>query len=827
MGSLDQRRVASEAFAIVVGRGPAIDQRIIAAEDFLPATGHHGHGDFARADMTPDTPRSDATDACTSSSSCRSPSIAIVEAGRSQLQAERDAWNGDKHSLKRQVRRLKAQVVSLQEDKSQLEAAQNQNPLIAIDQSYRFQRNLMVALIRNRGSSSSVCAAGVSQLVIDKAIGRVSVCRWERTLGTSLLAASADFHIQHEEEFKTAALLDVWTCAACCVTADATKSAAFKQDKLQSMRLRTWYKYIGADTAFNEVWPDVQIVGQDASAENALRLMHRQLRLVQNPYFDFCNGECRCCSLGIRQVRFLTCGGDQGPDQVGVRNSLVDRYATCIRIIVTACVCLMHQQSLANCRIMKGTDDVSKFWSCQFLYYASLNKNVNLWRSKPVAVWRCVAGVYGFNHPFAIHAKKKVPECISNRWGSVSAAEKHYKLLPVKDVRHVNRTCFTRSNNATRTAQKSNTPLDDAKIDAMKQYSETQGRWSTEVNRATDSHEYFDMLELSHAVKKPLERLLNHLQKPQHRLKDGETTLSTLICETLGKISEDYVDLWNSSVWEENEPDLVAIFPDQYFAGVATLIARSYCEYEHRILDRLTRFPFPLMFLVQKPPEVDDAQRKQVSNKLLDYPFEHLDLCSAKIRALLQPELEEAARTGRLDNDVWHVLNTWRQSCPADVQHVESGNSVLTKETANALAMDHALTASRFTIKQELASAGDSAGAPSKEAFDKVLEKSIKSFDSEPYRKIVLHAVRWQGDTADALGLSDLLPLPSGDALPPDAAPTPLSDGRTERASPAPAPDGSEPADPSGPAPAGAPAAAAEAAAEVPQWQSASKGWTS
>ena len=118
----------------------------------------------------------------------------------------------------------------------------------------------------------------------------------------------------------------------------------------------------------------------------------------------------------------------------------------------------------------------------------------------------------------------------------------------------------------------------------MAKHSEKMGRWGTEVAKATDSHEYFVLMEISHASREPLNHILLHLQKKlrDDELRTGTTRLSSLVCAELEEITEEYVELFNDPKWD---PDgdlvqgLVSIWPDQFFAGLATLLTNSYCEY--------------------------------------------------------------------------------------------------------------------------------------------------------------------------------------------------------------------------------------------------------
>ena len=86
---------------------------------------------------------------------------------------------------------------------------------------------------------------------------------------------------------------------------------------------------------------------------------------------------------------------------------------------------------------------------------------------------------------------------------------------------------------------------------------------------------------------------------------------------------------------------------------------------------------------------------------------EDLDNCTAKLRYFFPKWFLHAAEHGTLHENLWDILNAWKQEFLADVGFVESGNSVLTKMTGTAVNIDIPLLASRFTTKEKLLEGGE------------------------------------------------------------------------------------------------------------------------
>ena len=180
-----------------------------------------------------------------------------------------------------------------------------------------------------------------------------------------------------------------WMAAGHVVMGDATRSKAWREDKIQPLCLVSWYCSEDADISSHTAWPDVQVVKSESAAANLIR-MHKQLRLVQCCCFDV--GE--ATRLGARQVRMIWLCGDNGSDQLFVRPMVADMYKGHCNVLVFGMPCLAHQQSLMSCRQLIALDlACTNIYKLGFKYDAGLVKIANLLRSRPGDVYKAAVNM--------------------------------------------------------------------------------------------------------------------------------------------------------------------------------------------------------------------------------------------------------------------------------------------------------------------------------------------------------------------------------------------------------------------------------------------------
>ena len=264
---------------------------------------------------------------------------------------------------------------------------------------------MILALKRNGGYAS--CRSTIA--FADNSITDRTVRKWEGELGTSALASAIKFHHDCEEML-------VNSCgdpdhdpgrkfgiAIHSLAGDATKSNSCRGGKLQNLRLTSAYNFPsgqGRLRTHHEVWADVHKV-TDESGRGCYALVHKQLRGVQCCALD---PEIACAGSGDKFLRFINIHGDDGPDELYLRNRVEQLYFPESSVLVFKGRCGRHQQSLSCGRVLAHTDVLSDRFGLKYKYYSGLVKVIHLWRMYP-------------------EGKKPGVAC-AGRWGAVSNAEK-------------------------------------------------------------------------------------------------------------------------------------------------------------------------------------------------------------------------------------------------------------------------------------------------------------------------------------------------------------------------------------------------------------------
>ena len=204
--------------------------------------------------------------------------------------------------------------------------------------------------------------------------------------------------------------------------------------------------------------------------------------------------------------------------------------------------------------------------------------------------------------------------------------------------------------------------------------------------------------------KSSLDHLLWFLQQSPATIKrkhgTNATVVSVLVSFKANEINEEY----KTVVAEAN---LAADLPPEFYDGLVGALSMSHAEYQMRVMDIVMSLPYQLMWMVEASPTCYCEERVRVAKLVVAAQVEDLDNCTAKLRYFFPKWFLHAAEHGTLHENLWDILNAWKQEFLADVGFVESGNSVLTKMTGTAVNIDIPLLASRFTTKKKLLEGGE------------------------------------------------------------------------------------------------------------------------
>ena len=668
------------------------------------------------------------------------------------------------HNLRRQITRKNKRINELQH---QLMIANSGSAAAAGDASKRSQRvctGLMLSLLRGSGHASSyqVVTMGRALLPQSKAMKtRQTLNVWEIATAASILAESCKYHCDMETCMRTSGG-SCWMAAGHVVMGDATRGKAWREEKLQPMKLISWYTSDDTlpEIASHTCWPDVQIVrGEDARSN--FQRMHKQVRIVQCCCFD----PHAASDLKPKRVRFVWLCGDNGGDQKAYRPIVARLFRDHGNVIVFGMPCLSHQYSLICCRQLAGWDiAAAEIYGLRFKYYAALVKISNLLRSRPVDVYKaCVSFCNGdASHPFSKWGKTKCPKCIAGRWGSVLAVERYVlgldhdisSVMSLSDffaaMVHVLQAVWVDDLKSTRNV--ASMPQDEDAIDECAAAIEKRGRWFRQTHQALKDVTFRQLLQMSQTCKEPLAHFLFVLQSQP---KDSRSLLEHLVDgkadQILAEVEQKH---FATAEWFIAKCDDESC--DNYCAMIAFSMLCQACEYDARILSLIHTFPAQMCWFVKMPPHVDCPRRRESSRKLLQAHPQRLDTSSLKIRSIMREELVVMRDTGKMDVNLHACFKGLFASSSVSIQCIESANKTVCHIGKIATGIKQPLLAARFVINKKLNPLTDQPGDMTSKTLA-LHHQCLQQYKSTSYDAITWYTGRWL-DADEANGVQHAFP---------------------------------------------------------------------
>ena len=737
-----------------------LDQSLVARELRIPPVGLG----LAGLALGPPGPAADDADDADVGSTDSATDSEVVETAIVDCSVQGSA---DKQYA-RTVRRLELQcwrqrttIVALQKQLREAKRAHQLNRVA------REEHCCLVALARNRHHSSAAAVAAWSEdLGTEKAMSQWSIPRWEIKVGTAVITSMQHFHRDMEALLAEAGRFkescpandddEGWDVVITDLAGDATKSGAWRTNKLQCLCLRTTF-CIGNDVTSKVCWPDV-LVADNGSVNGCWRLVLKQLRLTKSIAMDPLEGAAR---LHRRQLRMTHVCGDCGTDQVGYRTRLARACKPFPYIFFTAVPCIMHQGQLGSCRVLGMVDVVLESWHMSFRYYSTLVQLCHLLRNCVEHVSKMARRRFGVGTEQAKHWAKKIPQCIAGRWLSVLASEKFIlSSLSWEEFRQLLSDAFFHNcpdfegfegdslapdmadegdaevplADAPHAAASAAKPQDHIALDEMKAHQEKQTKYRAYVRRATEQREFWMIMKLAFQAKKGFDHLLCFLQT---NLEDPNTTshLSLLTCGKAKEIAEEIESVLDLEDWDLEVAAARQIFPEQVWGALVTLICVAASEFHWRVRVLVEEWPWLLMCYSETPYDVESQERRQLSEALLSRPIQTLDITTAKVRELFRSELEACACTGKIPHYFWQLIIQWRIKARCSVQLIESCNSIITRTTSAAPRIENPLLSARITIKQEIQTAmGD--GISGHEAVLQIMDIIRANYKTEWYQEL-------------------------------------------------------------------------------------------
>lgn len=288
-------------------------------------------------------------------------------------------------NAKRRERRLRDRVAKLS---AELKATQAQLALYTIPTTPPAEVNnargiltlrsgLLLAIRRNCGHSSQTSAIAWTEFERAFSITRHTVSRWEIKLSTCIMAGLVASHTCGGALMRAAR--KGLRIALHCFRGDATISQTWHGNELQLLHLASVYEDIEGTEPRQQCsgWLDTQVVEGGTSAD-CFRMVEKQLRCGGCPALDKLYG-----ALGPERLRWVHVAGDDGPDQQGMRSTVLELHRADGSVTVTSAKCSLHQQSLIVKSRLSLLELLSAKWDQPGACFSCVAKLSNLCRLKP------------------------------------------------------------------------------------------------------------------------------------------------------------------------------------------------------------------------------------------------------------------------------------------------------------------------------------------------------------------------------------------------------------------------------------------------------------
>ena len=289
-------------------------------------------------------------------------------------------------------------------------------------------------------------------------------------------------------------------------------------------------------------------------------------------------------------------------------------------------------------------------------------------------------------------------------------------------------------------------PIDDDKIDQQNVYAGKLSCWKHGTYLGTKTYEFWVLMRMSKAAKEPLQHLLHFLEKDVLDAR-GSTHLSLLVCGKANDMLLEFDALLDDPTWTfgavSSPSNPHKLDADQYLCAFVSLVLVSAAQFDFRITDRVTSFPYLLLWMVYKPADVVCKHRSDICKRLCDAQTWALDLTSAKIRLLFKHELAACAISGIITHKLYDLICELRRHLLCSNQRLESINSVLTAMTYRGTRLEQPAIACRLIQKQRYLELAQQHDASPMQTIMDIHNDCLHYYKSDAYNHIDTYRGRW------------------------------------------------------------------------------------
>jgi len=503
------------------------------------------------------------------------------------------------------------------------------------------------------------------------------------------------------------------------IRGDATNTAVHMNTKVHVCEVSSIFNFgdvktldpnppdIPASTEWMRMWSTLEHVPTPCNDVGSRALFRKQGEVLGLKWYNEFDQRLEPDIACYKHLKVFVFGTDQGGDQVGCHNVMENETRTMPNVIYIRSWCCRHQNQLCTGKQLKRLQ--------KGLTWRTLAKAINTWRQQGGAKKMLTSYADAFTMDRAREVLRSVPtRPIKGRWGAVWKSAKYFLECGWNELALAFGRAFVdpdfMEKNKKAKARAAREVLFQMDPDE-ESYAEHNHRYAQDAWLEMCTFDFWAGLTTLYYTAEPAEHLDNWL-KQTHK---AGNTANPAMFEFVTLRAEKFYTQWEDLLFhsfQDTWPRFYALLTDAVWAptdqsdisdaiadAVSHALERS-ANYYFRFLRRTRSYPCLILFFILSPPDESCWHRKTIANDILTGAM--VDPQVAKLKALFEEDLKEAAEHGTCTKRLWDLITAISRVWASDTEEIEGANNVIKAICKSSPSLAHKLLWARVMIKKML-----------------------------------------------------------------------------------------------------------------------------
>ena len=236
--------------------------------------------------------------------------------------------------------------------------------------------------------------------------------------------------------------------------------------------------------------------------------------------------------------------------------------------------------------------------------------------------------------------------------------------------------------------------------DEQKLYAQNMSKWSITTLALTQDKIFELVMKIVHKGRAPWQHFANWMKKTDSAGSPGK--LAQLVFDKEAELTAEWFDLLTSSWWLDIAHNAPADCLDRLPLCVVTVVFRGFTEWERRIASVVRKAPASLLGLAKTHPNTPCDTRKALALSIKDAPAGTLEMTACMLLQHWPNGVTYAAETGKLDDELYGLVDGWCREWSTDTVEVESANKCVANVVTQAPRITLPLVSARVACIKRL-----------------------------------------------------------------------------------------------------------------------------